>query len=254
MSLTVRVIPCLDVNNGRVVKGVNFENLRDAGDPIELSNYYYETGADELTFLDVGATVENRSTMYELVTKTAEQIFIPLTVGGGIRSVGDVGALLKAGADKVSVSSAAIANPGLLHDISERYGNQVLVLSLDLKRNPSDPGRWIVTTHGGREETDIDALDWIAKCADLGVGELLVNSIDADGTRAGFDLPLISAVRSISDLPLIASGGAGSAADFPPAAAAGADAILAASIFHNRAVTIAEAKASLVDAGFEVRN
>lgn len=253
MSLTVRVIPCLDVNNGRVVKGVNFENLRDAGDPVELSNYYYESGADELTFLDVGATVENRSTMYDLVTKTAEQIFIPLTVGGGVRSVADVGALLKAGADKVSVSSAAIGNPQLLREISERYGNQVLVLSLDLKRNAADVSRWIVTTHGGRTETDIDALDWIAKCADLGVGELLVNSIDADGTKAGFDLPLIAAVRDVSSLPLIASGGAGSAADFPLASTAGADAILAASIFHSRAVTIAEAKASLAAAGFEVR-
>ena len=253
MSVTVRVIPCLDVNNGRVVKGVNFENLRDAGDPVELSNYYYETGADELTFLDVGATVENRSTMYDLVTKTAEQIFIPLTVGGGVRSVADVGALLKAGADKVSVSSAAIENPQLLSEISERYGNQVLVLSLDLKRNPEDDSRWIVTTHGGRTETRIDAMDWIAKCANLGVGELLVNSIDADGTRAGFDLPLLAAVREVSALPLIASGGAGSAADFPPAAASGADAILAASIFHSRAVTIAEAKAALAAAGFEVR-
>lgn len=253
MSLTVRVIPCLDVNNGRVVKGVNFENLRDAGDPVELSNYYYETGADELTFLDVGATVENRSTMYDLVTKTAEQIFIPLTVGGGVRSVADVGALLKAGADKVSVSSAAIGNPELLREISERYGNQVLVLSLDLKRNPADVSRWIVTTHGGRTETDIDALDWIARCADLGVGELLVNSIDADGTKAGFDLPLIAAVREVSSLPLIASGGAGSAEDFPPAATAGADAILAASIFHSRAVTIAEAKVALARSGFEVR-
>ena len=253
MSLTVRVIPCLDVNNGRVVKGVNFENLQDAGDPVELSNYYYQTGADELTFLDVGATVENRSTMYDLVTKTAEQIFIPLTVGGGVRSVADVGALLKAGADKVSVSSAAIGNPELLSEISERYGNQVLVLSLDLKRNPADNNRWIVTTHGGRTETDIDALDWIAKCADLGVGELLVNSIDADGTKAGFDLSLIAAVREVSSLPLIASGGAGSAADFPPAATAGADAILAASIFHGRAVTIAEAKVALARSGFEVR-
>lgn len=253
MSLTVRVIPCLDVNNGRVVKGVNFDNLRDAGDPVELSNYYYETGADELTFLDVGATVENRSTMYDLVTKTAEQIFIPLTVGGGVRSVRDVGSLLQAGADKVSVSSAAIGNPQLLSEIADRYGNQVLVLSLDLKRTRDDVNRWIVTTHGGRSETNIDAMDWIAKCAELGVGELLVNSIDTDGTRSGFDLSLISAVREVSSLPLIASGGAGSANDFPPAAAAGADAILAASIFHNRSVTITEAKDSLKQAGFEVR-
>lgn len=253
MSITIRVIPCLDVNNGRVVKGVNFENLRDAGDPVELSSYYYETGADELTFLDVGATVESRNTMYELVTKTAEQIFIPLTVGGGVRTVSDVGSLLQAGADKVSVSSAAVGNPKLLTDISERYGNQVLVLSLDLKRDPNDTSRWIVTTHGGRTETNIDALEWIEKCAELGVGELLVNSIDADGTRSGFDLSLISAVREVTALPLIASGGAGSPGHFPPAAASGADAILAASIFHSREVTIAEAKAALVRSGFEVR-
>ena len=253
MSITIRVIPCLDVNNGRVVKGVNFENLRDAGDPVELSSYYYETGADELTFLDVGATVESRNTMYELVTKTAEQIFIPLTVGGGVRTVSDVGSLLQAGADKVSVSSAAVGNPKLLTDISERYGNQVLVLSLDLKRDPNDTSRWIVTTHGGRTETNIDALEWIEKCAELGVGELLVNSIDADGTRSGFDLSLISAVREVTALPLIASGGAGSPGHFPPAAASGADAILAASIFHCREVTIAEAKAALVRSGFEVR-
>lgn len=253
MSLTVRVIPCLDVAEGRVVKGVNFENLRDAGDPIELANYYYESGADELTFLDVKATVDNRSTMYELVSKTAEQIFIPLTVGGGVRSVSDVGNLLAAGADKVSVSSAAIARPELLSEIADRYGNQVLVLSLDLKLRTRKTDEWVVTSHGGREVTDIDAIDWIAKCADLGVGELLVNSIDTDGTKSGFDLALIQAVREVSKLPLIASGGAGSAADFAPAAMAGADAVLAASIFHNRTVTITEAKSALAKGGFSVR-
>lgn len=253
MSLTVRVIPCLDVAEGRVVKGVNFENLRDAGDPIELANYYYETGADELTFLDVKATVDNRSTMYDLVSKTAEQIFIPLTVGGGVRTVSDVGNLLAAGADKVSVSSAAIARPELLAEIADRYGNQVLVLSLDLKLRAGKSDEWVVTSHGGREVTDIDAIEWIAKCADLGVGELLVNSIDTDGTKSGFDLELIRAVREVSKLPLIASGGAGSAADFPPAALAGADAVLAASIFHNRTVTIAEAKQALAKGGFAVR-
>lgn len=253
MSLTVRVIPCLDVAEGRVVKGVNFENLRDAGDPIELANYYYESGADELTFLDVKATVDNRSTMYELVSKTAEQIFIPLTVGGGVRSVSDVGNLLAAGADKVSVSSAAIARPELLSEIADRYGNQVLVLSLDLKLRAGRTDEWVVTSHGGREVTDMDAIDWIAKCADLGVGELLVNSIDTDGTKLGFDLSLIQAVRQASKLPLIASGGAGSAADFAPAALAGADAVLAASIFHNRTVTIAEAKQALAIGGFSVR-
>lgn len=253
MSLTVRVIPCLDVAEGRVVKGVNFENLRDAGDPIELANYYYESGADELTFLDVKATVDNRSTMYELVSKTAEQIFIPLTVGGGVRTVADVGNLLSAGADKVSVSSAAIARPELLAEIADRFGNQVLVLSLDLKLRAGRTDQWVVTSHGGREVTDIDAIDWIAKCADLGVGELLVNSIDTDGTKSGFDLSLIRAVREVSKLPLIASGGAGSAADFTPAALAGADAVLAASIFHNRTVSIAEAKQELAKGGFSVR-
>lgn len=253
MSLTVRVIPCLDVAEGRVVKGVNFENLGDAGDPIELANYYYESGADELTFLDVKATVDNRSTMFDLVSKTAEQIFIPLTVGGGVRTVADVGNLLKAGADKVSVSSAAIARPELLSEIADRYGNQVLVLSLDLKLRAGKSDEWVVTSHGGREVTDIDALEWISRCAELGVGELLVNSIDADGTRSGFDLPLIRAVRRVSNLPLIASGGAGAASDFPPAASAGADAVLAASIFHNRTATIAEAKHALAEGGFSVR-
>jgi len=253
MSLTVRVIPCLDVAEGRVVKGVNFENLRDAGDPVELASYYYESGADELTFLDVMATVDNRSTMFDLVTKTAEQVFIPLTVGGGVRSVNDVGELLKAGADKVSVSSAAVTNPSILAEIADRYGNQVLVLSLDLKLDKVAGNRWIVTTHGGRTETNIDALEWISKCADLGVGELLVNSIDADGTKSGFDLPLISAIRKITSIPLIASGGAGLAEHFPQAAEAGADAILAASIFHNRSVTIAETKHQLALKGFEVR-
>lgn len=253
MSLTVRVIPCLDVHAGRVVKGVNFENIRDAGDPVELAEFYYQSGADEITVLDIGATVEDRSTTRELVTRIAEQVFIPLTVGGGIRSVQDVGVLLKAGADKVSVSSAAIANPSLLSAISEKYGNQVLVLSLDLKRSAKTGSNWIVTTHGGRVETEIDALDWISNCESLGVGELLVNSIDADGTKEGFDLSMISKIREITNLPIIASGGAGKASDFPPAVKAGADALLAASIFHSRAVTIAETKSKLRESGFEVR-
>ena len=253
MSVTVRVIPCLDVAEGRVVKGVNFENLRDAGDPIELAQLYYQAGADELTFLDVKATVDNRATMFDLVTKTAEQIFIPLTVGGGVRTVEDVGQLLKAGADKVSVSSAAISNPELLAKISDRYGNQVLVLSLDLKRRAGSTDSWIVTSHGGRTETDIDALDWISKCEALGVGELLVNSIDADGTQTGFDLELISAVRATSNLPLIASGGAGKVEHFPAAAKAGADALLAASIFHNRSVSIEQVKEALGNERIEVR-
>lgn len=253
MSLAVRVIPCLDVSDGRVVKGINFLNLRDAGDPIELAAKYYEAGADELTFLDVHATVDNRSTMYDLVTACAEQVFIPLTVGGGIREVDDVAKLLSAGADKVSVGSAGIANPKLLSEIANRFGNQVLVISLDLKRSEKTPSGFVVTTHGGRNETAIDALDWVKQTIDLGAGELLVNSIDTDGTREGFDTEMISAVREIADIPVIASGGAGSARDFPQAALAGADAILAASIFHEGSVTINEAKLALKNAGCEVR-
>ena len=253
MSVTIRVIPCLDVAEGRVVKGVNFQNLIDAGDPVELASLYYKEGADELTFLDVRATLDNRRTMFELVTKTAERVFIPLTVGGGVRSVTDVSDLLKAGADKISVSSAAISNPGLLSEISDRFGNQILVLSLDLKLRPNSSDSWMVTSHGGQKETSIDALEWISQAEGLGVGELLVNSIDKDGTRNGFDVPLIEAVRGATNLPVIASGGAGNANHFPAAAVAGADALLAASIFHNRSVTIAETKSSLREAGFSVR-
>ena len=253
MSLAIRVIPCLDVAEGRVVKGVNFLNLRDAGDPIELATRYYEDGADELTFLDVKATVENRSTMFDLVTATAEQVFIPLTVGGGIRDTEDVARLLGAGADKVSVGSAAISTPSLISDISERFGNQVLVISLDLKRSSKASSGFVVTTHGGRNETELDAADWIGTCQELGAGELLVNSIDSDGTRTGFDIELLELVRSISRVPIIASGGAGKASDFVGAAAAGADAILAASIFHEGSATIADAKRELQLAGFEVR-
>jgi cyclase len=253
MSVTIRVIPCLDVAEGRVVKGVNFQNLIDAGDPVELASLYYKEGADELTFLDVRATLDNRRTMFELVTKTAERVFIPLTVGGGVRSVSDVSDLLMAGADKISVSSAAISNPGLLSEISGRFGNQILVLSLDLKLRPNSSDSWMVTSHGGQKETSIDALEWISQAEELGVGELLVNSIDKDGTRNGFDVPLIEAVRGATNLPVIASGGAGNANHFPAAAEAGADALLAASIFHNRSVTIAETKSSLREAGFSVR-
>lgn len=253
MSLSVRVIPCLDVADGRVVKGVNFLNLRDAGDPIELAAKYYTDGADELTFLDVHATVDNRSTMYDLVTACAEQVFIPLTVGGGIREVDDVAKLLGAGADKVSVGSAGIANPNLLAEIANRFGNQVLVISLDLKRSATTDSGFVVTSHGGREETSLDALAWIKQTIELGAGELLVNSIDADGTRTGFDTEMLTAVREIAEVPIIASGGAGKATDFPIAAAAGANAILAASIFHEGSVSIAEAKAQLKLAGYETR-
>ncbi len=253
MSVAVRIIPCLDVADGRVVKGVNFLNLKDQGDPVELARYYYEQGADEITFLDVKATVENRSTMFDVVARTADAVFIPLTVGGGVRTVEDVAQLLAHGADKVGVNSAAIQRPELLDEISGRYGAQVLVLSLDITRSASTPSGFVVTTHGGRELTDIDALEWAREAINRGAGELLVNSIDADGTKEGFDLELISAIREISSVPVIASGGAGSAEDFPPAIRAGADAALAASIFHSKAVTIGEVKSVLKNDGFEVR-
>ncbi|MFM5903790.1 MAG: imidazole glycerol phosphate synthase subunit HisF [Microbacteriaceae bacterium] len=252
MALSVRVIPCLDVADGRVVKGVNFENLRDAGDPIELASYYYSAGADELTFLDVNATNENRSTMFELVSATAETLFIPLTVGGGIKHVDDVAKLLESGADKISVASAALNDPGLIEEIASRFGSQVLVLSLDAKRGSSKSG-YIATKNGGRVETDVDALDWVKRSVDLGVGEVLLNSIDADGTKSGFDIEMLEAVRQVASVPLIASGGAGSVADFVAAAKTGADALLAASVFHNRSISIGEVKLALREAGFETR-
>lgn len=253
MSLSVRVIPCLDVADGRVVKGVNFQNLRDAGDPVELAKRYFEQGADELTFLDVTATVDNRATTYDVVRATAEQVFIPLTVGGGIRSVEDVSKLQANGADKVGVNSAAIARPALIAEIADRFGSQVLVLSLDIKRSERTESGFVVTTHGGRTETDLDALAWARQAIDLGVGELLVNSIDADGTKQGFDLELIRAVRELSTVPVIASGGAGAAAHFPPAITAGADAVLAASVFHNGELSIGDVKAALAAEGLPVR-
>jgi imidazole glycerol-phosphate synthase subunit HisF len=253
MSLVTRVIPCLDVAAGRVVKGVNFLDLRDAGDPVELARRYYEQGADEVTFLDVTATVEARATMYETVTATAEQVFIPLTVGGGVRSNDDVARLLGHGADKVGVNSAAIARPGLLGEIADRFGAQVLVLSLDVKRSPRAGSGFVVTTHGGRTETGIDALDWAREAIERGAGELLVNSIDADGTKRGYDLELVAAVRQISSVPVIASGGAGAVEDFAPAVAAGADAVLAASVFHNGVLTVGDVKAALTAEGIAVR-
>ncbi|WP_104166325.1 imidazole glycerol phosphate synthase subunit HisF [Cryobacterium sp. N22] len=253
MGLAVRVIPCLDVANGRVVKGVNFQNLRDAGDPVELAKRYYEQGADELTFLDVTATVDDRSTTYDVVRATAEQVFIPLTVGGGIRSVDDVARLQASGADKVGVNSAAIARPALISEIADKYGAQVLVLSLDVKRSGRTPSGFVVTTHGGRTETDLDALAWARQAIELGAGELLVNSIDADGTKAGFDLELITIMRELSSVPVIASGGAGLLEHFPPAITAGADAVLAASVFHSGDLTIGDVKRELADAGMVVR-
>lgn len=254
MSLSVRVIPCLDVAAGRVVKGVNFLNLRDAGDPVELARTYYEQGADEITFLDVTATVDDRATTYDIVAATAEQVFIPLTVGGGVRSVEDVARLQASGADKVGVNSAAIARPALISEIADRFGAQVLVLSLDVKRSPRTASGFVVTTHGGRTETDLDALDWARQAIELGAGELLVNSIDADGTKDGFDLELVAAMRAISRVPVIASGGAGGVDDFAPAIAAGADAVLAASVFHDGALTIGEVKRRLADEGIPVRS
>jgi cyclase len=251
--VAVRVIPCLDVAAGRVVKGVNFLNLRDAGDPVELARKYYEQGADEVTFLDVTATVEDRATMYDTVTATAEQVFIPLTVGGGVRSTDDVARLLASGADKVGVNSAANARPGLIDEIADRFGAQVLVLSLDVKRSPRVASGFLVTTHGGRTESELDALKWAREAIERGAGELLVNSIDADGTKQGFDLELVGAMRGLSTVPLIASGGAGAVGDFAPAVAAGADAVLAASVFHNGELTVGDVKTALRSEGVSVR-
>jgi len=253
MSVAIRVIPCLDVSAGRVVKGVNFENLRDAGDPVELAAKYYRDGADEITFLDVSATVDERATMFDVVSATAEQVFIPLTVGGGVRSTDDVSKLLAHGADKASVNSAAIARPDLLNEISQKFGSQVLVMSLDIKRADHTASGFVVTTHGGRKTTDMDALNWAREAIDRGVGELLVNSIDADGTKNGFDIQLIEHIRSLSTVPVIASGGAGAPEHFGPAIAAGADAVLAASIFHSGEVSIREVKDSISRAGYAVR-
>jgi len=258
MSLVCRVIPCLDVAGGRVVKGVNFENLRDMGDPVELAREYFAQGADELTFLDVTATVDERATTYDVVRRTAEEVFIPLTVGGGVRTTDDVARLLAVGADKIGVNSAAIARPGLLDEIADRFGAQVLVLSLDVKRVSAEPGDripsgFVVTTHGGRTETTLDALAWAREAIERGAGELLVNSIDADGTREGFDLELVSLMREVSSVPVIASGGAGRAEDFGPAIAAGADAVLAASVFHSGQLTVGDVKAAMAADGIAVR-
>ncbi|WP_068258461.1 imidazole glycerol phosphate synthase subunit HisF [Janibacter limosus] len=257
MSLAVRVIPCLDVDAGRVVKGVNFENLRDAGDPVELARRYGREGADELTFLDVTASSSDRSTTYDVVTRTAEEVFIPLTVGGGVRTVEDVDRLLRCGADKVGVNTAAINRPELISEVADRFGAQVLVLSADVRRRTAADGSlaggFEVTTHGGRTRTGVDAIEWCARAAQLGAGEILLNSMDADGTKAGFDLELIRAVRAEVSIPVIASGGAGSAAHMPPAVEAGADAVLAASIFHFGEVSIGEAKDALDASGYPVR-
>ena len=253
MGVAIRVIPCLDVDAGRVVKGVKFEGLRDAGDPVELAKRYNEAGADELTFLDVTASSSDRATTFEVVGQTAEQVFIPLTVGGGVRTAEDVDRLLRTGADKASINTAAIHRPEVINEITERFGSQVLVLSLDAKKTGNTASGWEVTTHGGRKDTGLDLLEWANEAHERGVGEILLNSIDADGTKAGFDLPMIRAVREVVSIPLIASGGAGAPEHFPPAVEAGANAVLAASIFHFGEVSIGEVKDAIRAAGYEVR-
>ncbi|MSO16508.1 MAG: imidazole glycerol phosphate synthase subunit HisF [Candidatus Planktophila sp.] len=253
MSLSVRIIPCLDVTDGRVVKGVNFTDLVDAGDPVEMAALYNKEGADELTFLDISASVAGRETTLDVVRRTAEQVFIPLTVGGGIRTVEDVDRLLRAGADKISINTAAIARPELISEIADRFGSQVLVISIDARRARTESG-FEVTTHGGRQSAGIDALTWVEKACELGVGEILLNSMDADGTRAGYDIGMIKAVRAVSKVPLIASGGAGSLEDFSAALDAGADALLAASVFHFGVHRIGDVKKYLNAHNYSVRN
>jgi len=252
MTLSVRIIPCLDVTDGRVVKGVNFTDLVDAGDPVEMASLYNIESADELTFLDISASVTGRETTLDVVRRTAEQVFIPLTVGGGIRSVEDVDRLLRAGADKVSINTSALARPELIAEIADRFGSQVLVLSVDARRANTDSG-FEVTTHGGRQSSGIDALAWVEKACTLGVGEILLNSMDADGTRAGYDIGMITAVRAVSKVPLIASGGAGSLDDFSAALDAGADALLAASVFHFGIHRIGDVKSYLSKHNYPVR-
>jgi len=253
VSLAVRVIPCLDVDNGRVVKGVNFVDLRDAGDPVEMAKVYDAEGADELTFLDITASSGSRSTTFDVVGRTADQVFIPLTVGGGVRTVDDVDRLLRAGADKVGINTAAIARPEVIAEISRRFGNQVVVLSVDARRSGDQPSGFEVTTHGGRTSAGLDAVEWARTATELGAGEILLNSMDADGTKDGFDLEMIRAVRDVTQVPLIASGGAGRLEHFPAAVEAGADAVLAASVFHFGDMTIGQVKETLRAAGHRVR-
>jgi cyclase len=253
MSLAVRVIPCLDVDAGRVVKGIRFQELRDAGDPVELARAYDAEGADELTFLDISASHEGRATTMEVVSRCAERVFIPLTVGGGVGGTDDVDRLLRAGADKVAVNTAAISRPELIADIADRFGRQVLVLSVDARRAAGTDSGFEVTTHGGRRSAGLDAIEWAARAAELGAGEILLNSMDADGTTDGFDVPLIEAVRREVSVPVIASGGAGRLEHFAPAVAAGADAVLAATVFHFGTLRIGEVKAALAEAGHPVR-
>ncbi len=255
MSVAVRVIPCLDVSEGRVVKGVNFVDLVDAGDPVEMARIYDAEGADELTFLDITATSDNRASAYEMIRRTAEQVFIPLTVGGGVRTNHDINALLRAGADKVSVNSAAVARPEFLSEAARAFGSQCVVIAIDARRtdDPGCPSGFHVTTHGGRRATDLDAVDWARRAEDAGAGEILLTSMDADGTRAGFDLPMLRAVRAAVSVPVVASGGAGTLGHFAEAVTAGADAVLAASVFHFGTFRISDVKAELAAAGHTVR-
>ena len=255
MPLAIRIIPCLDVADGRVVKGVNFQNLVDAGDPVELACYYAENGADEITFLDISASKDDKKTIIDVVKKTAEAVFVPLTVGGGIRSVEDVDLLLRAGADKVSINTSAISNPDLINAISKRFGSQVLVISIDARRTGEKfaVSGYEVTTHGGSKSAGLDALAWTKQAVERGAGEVLLNSMDKDGTKDGFDLELISLVKKNISVPLIASGGAGKVSDFVPAVKAGADALLAASIFHFQEVSINQVKAELKANNIEIR-
>jgi len=256
MPLAIRIIPCLDVADGRVVKGVNFQNLVDAGDPVELASYYAENGADEITFLDISASKDDKKTIIDVVKKTAEAVFVPLTVGGGVRSVEDVDLLLRAGADKVSINTSAISNPDLINAISKRFGSQVLVISIDARRTGEKfaVSGYEVTTHGGSKSAGLDALAWTKQAVERGAGEVLLNSMDKDGTKDGFDLELISLVKKNISVPLIASGGAGKVSDFVPAVKAGADALLAASIFHFQEVSIKQVKAELKANNIEIRN
>ncbi|MBW9211496.1 imidazole glycerol phosphate synthase subunit HisF [Mumia sp. zg.B53] len=253
MTLAIRVIPCLDVDAGRVVKGVNFVDLRDAGDPVEMARVYDAEGADELTFLDITASSDARATTFDVVSQTAEQVFIPLTVGGGVRTVDDVDRLLRAGADKVGVNTAALQRPELIAEIAHRFGNQVLVLSVDARRAADQPSGFEVTTHGGRQSAGRDAIAWVRAATELGIGEVLLNSMDADGTRDGFDLEMIRAARTVTGVPLIASGGAGTPEHFCEAVDAGADALLAASVFHFGTLTVGDVKSALRNAGHVVR-
>lgn len=253
MKPTIRIIPCLDISEGRVVKGVNFRNLVDAGDPVELAKRYYDEGADELTLLDVSASKEDRRAMLDVVTKVAENVFIPLTVGGGVKGVSDIQMLLDSGADKVSVSSSAVANPSLIQEISSRFGSQLLVMSLDVKRSPDFESGFTLTTHGGSRESGIDALEFVETAQQSGAGELLVNSMDLDGTKKGFDLELLEKILDISRIPVVASGGAGGVRDFQAAAKLGVDALLAASVFHTGAITIAAVKQFLTVSSFSIR-